>query len=219
MKNYFHSAVFFLAIAVLSASSLFALDGVADSPRDICPLKIGDAVPELTLETETGVSFDLNDAFREKPTILIFFRGSWCPYCNVHLEKISRIEDDLVRLGYQIFAISLDKPEHLRDSDQTDALNYTLLSDADARATIAFGLAFRTPDDYYKKLLTNNVNLEERSGNNRHILPVPAAFVIDTYGIIQFEYLAPDYTIRIDPDLLLKAAEVALRKDKPAGEK
>ena len=148
----------------------------------------------------------------KKPTILVFYRGGWCPYCSSHLSDLYSIEKELLDLGYQIAAVSIDKPEKLKETLDKTKINYTLLSDSDAEASKAFGLAFKVADEYNNKLKDYGISLEEASGRDHHILPVPAAFVINKKGVIKYSYVNPDHTIRVDPQVLLKAAKMSLEE-------
>lgn len=205
------------SILLLTIFSIITLNGqvmkdkntkAANTANEICPVKIGEKIPEVSLRNIDAKLIDLRQLVKQKQTILVFYRGGWCPYCNLQLADLNKIENDLLNLGYQIVAISIDSPEKLKESLDKHQLKYMLLSDSKAEASIAFGLAFKVADDYNKMLLSHNMNLEEASGEKHHILPVPAVFILDREGTIQFEYVNPDYKIRLDGETLLKAAEV-----------
>lgn len=185
-------------------SALGAETQVADSAEEICPLLVGQSVPDVQLTTVKGRAFDLTEAIAEKPTLLIFYRGGWCPFCNMHLAELHSIQDDLRELGYQILAISMDRPAKLRESLTEHDLGYTLLSDSAAVATKAFGLAFRATN-------SNTDRLESYSGRDHHILPVPAAFIVGTDGMIKFEYINPNYKVRVKSEVILAAAKAEVQ--------
>lgn len=111
-------------------------------------------------------------------------------------------------MGYQIIAISPDKPDELRKTMTKKKLNYTLLSDSKMAASRAFGIAFVVANQGAKNKLTRKV-IEKASGENHHQLPVPSVFIVGTDGVIDFEYYNPDYRVRLEPDALLTAAEKA----------
>ena len=110
---------------------------VARSAEEICPILIGANVPELTLRTVDGKLFDLNEAIRNKPTVLIFYRGGWCPYCNTHLGQIATVETELLSMGYQVLAVSPDRPEELRKT--VDGREHRKGSQVDGVANIEKG--------------------------------------------------------------------------------
>ena len=182
------------------------------SADDICPIKVGAKLPPLTLNSVDGNLVDLNQAVKEKPTILIVYRGGWCVYCNTQMGQLHTIEARLLELGYRLIAVSADRPAKLRESLEKHHINYLLFSDSSMTAAQALGLAFKVDDktvERYKKL---GIDLEEASGEKHHILPVPAAFVLDADGTIKFEYVNPNYKVRVDPEVLLTAAKAALNE-------
>jgi peroxiredoxin len=190
---------------------------VADKAEDICPILIGQSLPKIVLRTADNAPFDLNAAVAQKPTILIFFRGGWCPYCSLHLGQLQSIESRLVQMGFQIIAVSPDRPGILKAPAEKQELKYRLLSDSEMTAAKALGIAFRVDDTTVTKYKTDyGIDLEADSGQTHHLLPVPSAFVVGRDGVIQFSYVNPNYKVRIDPGVLLEAARVALRQSTEA---
>ncbi len=121
-----------------------------------------------------------------------------------------RIEPALLDLGYQILAVSADKPEVLRQSQTRHKPNYRLLSDHSMRGAIALGIAWRVDDQTLEKYRGLGVDLEQASGEPHHLLPIPSAYVVGTDGLIKFVYTNPDHRVRIHADVLLAAAKAAL---------
>ncbi len=185
---------------------------VPEDPNAVCPIKTGQSLPELTLRNIEGGEFNLNKAVSAKPTVLIFYRGSWCPYCNVHLGELKTVEADLKSLGYQVIAVSPDLPANLKKSVAKSELEYQLVSDSQAKAAKALGLAFKVDADTYKKYLGYGINLEEASGEKHHMLPIPAAIILDKSGVVKFAFTSPDYKVRVDTSVLLAAAKSAVAK-------
>ena len=184
---------------------------VADSAEEICPLLVDASIPDLQLTTTDRETFDLNAAMAKKPTLLIFYRGGWCPFCNIHLAELQTIQDDLLEMGCQIIAISVDRPEKLVESQQEHQLTYTLLSDSAAVAIRAFGLAYKVSNASANNLKANNMDIEKASAQTHHILPVPAAYIIGTDGVIKFEYINPNYKVRVKSDIILAAPRAEIQ--------
>jgi len=144
------------------------------------------------LNTYDNSEFDLNGACKEKPTVLIFYRGGWCPYCDTHLCELQSIESELVQLGFQIIAVSPDRSDLLQKPVDKHGLKYQILSDSEMSAAKSFSIVFRVGDatvDKYKK--SYGIDLEADSGYKHHLLPVPSVFVVGTDGIILFSYVNP----------------------------
>jgi len=185
---------------------------VPDSAQDIRPLLVGAPVPRAILQTPAGKPFALAKAVHDTPTVLIFYRGGWCPYCNAHLGQLQTIEPDLVKLGYQMLAVSPDRPEMLAGIIPKDKLSYALLSDASMNVARAFGIAFRVDKTTLEKYKGYGIDLEAASGNTHHLLPVPAVFIIGTDGTVKFTYTNPDYQVRLAPEVLLAAARAEAKR-------
>lgn len=175
----------------------YAQDNVPASPEDISPLLIGEKAPDLPLTDLENHEIKLTDIISAKPTVLIFYRGGWCPYCNAQLGDLNDIEDEVTKLGYQIIAVSPDNPEHLQGSVDKHELKYKLYSDKELGLAREFGIVFQASERLTKRL-------EEFSGgDNQGWLPVPSVFVLNQEGEILFEYINPNYKVRISSNLLL----------------
>jgi peroxiredoxin len=181
---------------------------VATTAADVNPVKRGEKAPDARLLTPEGEAVQLNDLYSSAPTVLIFYRGGWCPYCNTHLSKLALIEDELTSAGYQVVAVSPDAPEFLQQTQGKTKANYQLLSDQSADAIKAFGLAFKMPEDLLDTYKSKyQIDLEKwAGGKTHHLLPVPAAYVIKRDGTIVYAHWNADYKQRINNDELLKAA-------------
>lgn len=176
------------------------------NPHDISPLLIGEMIPSVTLMDITGKIVRLNATISTMQTILIFYRGGWCPYCSKQLSGLQLIQKDLTMMGYQVIAVSSDSPENLSATMDKQKLSYTLLSDADLNVSKHFGIAFKAPASY-DKILPESSDYK----NTEKLLPVPSVFILDKKGKILFEYINPNITERISP-ALLKAAASTLRE-------
>ena len=199
--------------ATESASSTAAAQSpVPNRAEDTNPLKAGVAAPSATLRRPDGSTVEMRTLYAAKPSVLIFYRGGWCPYCNVHLGQIAEAEPQLRDLGFQVLAISPDRPEELKKSIDKQNLTYQLLSDSDADLAKAFGLAFRVDDATVAKYREYKVDLNASSGRDHHVLPVPAVYIIDQTGTIRFAHANPDYKSRLEPEKLLAAAREAVKR-------
>jgi peroxiredoxin len=123
---------------------------------------------------------------------------------------LQSIEAELQQMGYQILAISPDRPEKLAESVGKHQLTYTLLSDHAMEASRRFGIAFRVDGATVERFKEFGIDVEKASGETHHLLPVPAVFIVGTDGIIKFSYVNPDYKVRLAPGDLLDAARAAL---------
>jgi peroxiredoxin len=176
--------------------------------QEVHPLGVGDSVPDGILSTIKGNSVDFKKLVSQKPSVVIFYRGGWCPYCNLQMEQLVKIEPELEKMGYQVLAISPDKPEKLEESQSKHHINYTLLSDRSMEIIRKFGLAYQVGKETLLKMQDLGISLDSSTGNDLHLLPVPAAYVVDKNGVIHFVYFNQDIKVRVNPDDLLNAARI-----------
>jgi peroxiredoxin len=125
------------------------------------------------------------------------------------LVQLRDIESELNNAGFQIICVSADKPSKLHETIQKHNLKFLLLSDSQVNASQAFRIAYEVDDATLKVLAQHGIDLEAASGEKHHQLPVPAVFLVATTGVIQFEYVNPDYSVRAHPDVLMAAARAS----------
>ena len=199
-----------IALVLLTVAAAVSAGDVPDEATGVRPLLPGMTAPAFETQTRTGETFAFDPEALERPVVIMFYRGGWCPYCNAYLSKHRLVEEELKELGYDILFLSADKPERIEKTITKENLyKYTLLSDASMEVARSFGVAFRVDDKTFRKLKRNGYNLEKSSGYDHHILPVPSAFVIGTDGLVHFQYANPNYKVRLDPELLLTAARLS----------
>lgn len=216
-RPYLHIAL--VALFTLSiASSLTIREGHADVPiaesaELITPLGSGDAAPRFVVRDVDGNAFDFDPQSLERPVVLLAFRGGWCPFCNTYLSEMRHVIPKIRALGVDVLFLSGDRPGQLfaslRLETQQDiaSLDYTLLSDADAQAATALGIAFRASAMTIDRRQQKGQDIEGSSMMNHGVLPVPAVFAVNRQGIIQYAFTNADYKIRLPADELLAAAE------------
>jgi peroxiredoxin len=184
-----------------------ALAAIPDSPQQVRPLSVGARAPTFAARTTDGaLRTFLPDSYK-KPTVVLFYRGGWCPYCNAQLSDLHLVEPKLHKSGFEIVFLSTDRPELLYTSLKATDIHYTLLSDSHLEAAKAFHVAYHVDEATLAKMREYGVDLESTTGTKQHELPVPSVFIIDTAGIIRFVYSNPDYTIRLGADALWTAAQ------------
>ena len=212
---------YLLFITLLSVSLMYSIatqTGHADAPIAetaslIEPLTKGDRAPRFFVTTVDGDAFDFNPDSLQRPVVLLTFRGGWCPYCNTYLSNMRHVIPQIRELGVDVLFLSGDRHELLFDSLKMDTqqqiaeLDYTLLSDADAQAAIALGIAFRASQRLIDGRKQKGQDIEGSSMLQHGVLPVPAVFAIDRSGIIQFAYTNADYKVRLPADELLAVAD------------
>lgn len=202
-------------LAVLISMTASSAD-YFDQAEQVTPLLPGMSIPAFTALTPDGKVVNFDPKQLEKPFVLTFYRGGWCPYCNAHLGEMREIEKELIDMGFDVFFISPDQPsfliESLKDQELKADMHYQLLSDSSMEISKAFKIAFKVDDETVEKYKKWNIDLEKASGYDHHLLPAPAVFVVGKNGVIQFQYVNPDYKIRLAPEILHIVAKDYLKR-------
>lgn len=172
-------------------------------------LKAGDKAPAFTLDDPDGNPVSSTDLLRQGPLVVTFYRGVWCPYCNMELQAIQAELPDIEEAGARVVAISPQVAANSRKSMRQNALTFPILSDTHNDVAAAFGLRFALPD-YLVELYTSLKNdLPAFNGDPSWTLPMPARYVISPDGTIVYAEVNPDYTRRPDPSDMLPAIRKA----------
>jgi peroxiredoxin len=179
---------------------------VPNDPKEVKPLAVGMKAPAFQARTTDGALRTFTRDGYQKPTIVIFYRGGWCPYCNTQLSDLRLVEPKLRQSGFEIVFLSTDRPEILYSSLKATDIHYTLLSDGHLDAAKAFHIAYHVDPETLAMQKKFGVDLDVTTGEPLHELPVPSVFIIDRSGVIRFVYSNPDYRVRLGADALWTAA-------------
>jgi peroxiredoxin len=168
-------------------------------------LKVGDKAPVFTLNDPEGNPVSLAELLSKGPLVISFYRGVWCPYCNMELQALEAALPQYLDLGASLVAISPQIQANSRKSVRQNHLSFPILSDAKSQVAEAFGLRFKLPDylvDLYKGF---GNDLPTFNDDPSWVLPMPGRFVIGQDGLIKYAEVNPDYTQRPEPTDLLPA--------------
>ncbi len=166
--------------------------------------KAGDRAPTFALENTDGRMIALADLLANGPVVLTFYRGVWCPYCNMELQALEAARSDIVARGAQLVAISMQTAPNSRKSIRDNKLGFPILIDPHGTVADAYGLRFALPDyliDVYKAVFKND--LAVINDDPAWTLPMPARYVIGQNGMIVYSEVNPDYTRRPETAELL----------------
>jgi len=162
-------------------------------------LKKGDKAPTFALPSITGKIIDSAALLKNGPLVVSFYRGQWCPYCDLELRALQAALVEIQNLGAQLVAISPQTPEHSKSTSENRSLQFEVLNDTNNEVARTFGLVF-TLDNELQTLYPNlGINLSASNGNNSGELPMPAIYVIAPDGTIAYSYVNADYTQRAEP--------------------
>ena len=216
MKKHLIQSLLLAASFFISSFSAFAqaanANGIANSISEVRPTLPGMIIPNTCVESSDKSKVCTEALFAEKPTVLVVYRGGWCPYCNAQLNRMKSIESALEFLGFQIVAISPDSNKNIAEQQSREELAYNLLADPKLELAKNMGLAYfldkKTEEKYRDKLGVPFIDID---GDSRVALPVPAVYIIDQQGKVHFQYVNPDISVRLSENLLYTAASETMK--------
>ncbi|SDN51102.1 Peroxiredoxin [Paenibacillus sp. yr247] len=162
-------------------------------------LKEGDKAPNFTLANSLGERVNLYDELAKGPVVLTFYRGSWCPFCNVQLRAYQQLLPEIEKFGGQLIAVTPQSPDNSLSQKEKEELTFQVLSDSNGRVADSYQILFELPD-YLQKVFTNSFGLDLTvfNASDRWVLPVPATFIIDKEGIVRRAHVNPDFMKRME---------------------
>lgn len=181
--------------ALLAATEDLLKSGIADQA-----LSTGDAFPDFSLPNAKGKTVTLASLLDKGPLIISFYRGGWCPYCNLELQAYHHAMAEITARGARLVAISPQLPDESLDSEEKDQLAFEVLSDTGNNLSSAAGLAFKLAEKLKPIYSGFGFELPKYNGDDSWTLPIPATFVLNPQGTIRYAYVNADYTQRADPD-------------------
>ena len=176
--------------------------------------KAGDIAPEFTLNDPDGKEVSSRDLLARAPLVVSFYRGVWCPFCNLELQALQAALPEITARGASVVAVSPQTAANSRKSQRDNRLFFPILSDVRSEIAHAFGIRFKLPD-YLVETYKSFANLEIVNDDPSWVLPMAARYVIGTNGVIAYSEVNPDYTQRPDPSELLPVLD-RLRASKAA---
>lgn len=180
------------------------IDELRDSGILKSAKQVGDAAPEFALPNPKGETMALRDLRARGPVVVTWYRGGWCPYCNIALKGYQARMADFKAAGAAVVAISPELPDSALSTQEKNALELVVLSDVGNKTARDFGLAYQLPD-YIQAQFKGRFDLARFNGDDSGALPLAATYVIDRDGVIRYAFLSADYRERAEPEEVLAA--------------
>ncbi|MEM8613626.1 MAG: peroxiredoxin-like family protein [Cyanobacteria bacterium P01_H01_bin.105] len=166
-------------------------------------LTVGDTAPDFELPDATGKTVRLSELLKQGPVVINFYRGEWCPYCNLELRAFQNLLPEFKQAGATLVAISPELPDHSLSVTEKHSLEFAVLSDVGNQVSRQYGLVF-TLDASLKPIYQNfGIDIPTSNGDDSYELPMPATYVIDSSGRIRYAFAEADYTQRAEPQDVL----------------
>lgn len=168
-------------------------------------LQKGDAIPDFSFKDIDGNTIQLSDVHQSELLVLNFYRGGWCPYCNMELREYERLKKSFEEQGAKIVGISAEVPQLAAQTTQKNAISFPVLTDVDAQFMKKVGIVFSLNEKTKKDYVGFGMDFTQIHGNENYELPVPAVYVINKDMEIVFVHFEADYMTRIEPEQVLSA--------------
>jgi len=194
-------------MAKMDPKDLAVMQQAAESLAKTLPdpgLNLGETAPDFTLPDPTGKNVSLSSLLKEGPVVLVFYRGAWCPYCNMHLHVLNESLPEFRRYGAQLVAITPQQPDKSAEQLKKDGYPFLVLSDLDSSVMQAYRLYYELDSELVMVYQKFGLNVEDFNGPGRNVLPVPGTFVLDQKGVVRARHADTDYTQRMEPAEIIK---------------
>ena len=169
-------------------------------------IKIGQKAPSFELPDPEGKSISLNSLLEKGPVVITFYRGNWCPYCNLQLRALQARLDDIYALGATLVAISPQVPDGSLTKDEISKMDFIVLSDQDAKVALQYGVAWEVPEFLMEHMrVDRKLDLDKINNGKGNVLPIPATFILGRDGVVTWSYVNVDYRTRSEPDEIIEA--------------
>jgi len=167
-------------------------------------LKAGDQAPGFTLLNANAKQVNLAEQLKNGPVILVFYRGAWCPFCNLHLHALQKSLPAFKKYNASVIAITPQQPDQSLKQVKKDKYPFEILSDLDDAVMKQYGLYYELSPELVKLYKSKGLDVEAFNGKGRTALPVPGTFVIGMNGVIKAVHAQHDYKERMEPADILK---------------
>lgn len=170
-------------------------------------LFVGDTMPSFALKNTQGEEITSKSLLDKGYLAIVFYRGGWCPYCNIHLRALNKAYPQIKSLGAELVAISPQKVEKGLQTTEQNSLQFPLLYDEDNEVAEKFGVVFTLPQPLVEVYNDLGIDLREYNETRKPELPIPAVYIVAPDGKIEFSYVEPDYRKRLDPQEIVSFLE------------
>lgn len=176
--------------------------GDADAVRNA--LNVGAKMPSFSLKDIGGKTVDSDDLLKKNNLVIVFYRGAWCPFCNLYLQNLQKHAAQIKEAGGSIVAISVENPDNSSSVARKNELQFTVLSDPKLEVARKFGIVYQLPKETDETYKSRGLDVAKHNEMERAELPLGATYIVDQKGKIVYAFLETDYKKRAEPEVIIE---------------
>lgn len=189
------------------AAVMGGLEAIRNTPYGVNALRVGDQAKDFRLPNASGGEQTLAALLKEGPLVISFYRGGWCPYCNLEFKALSDALPKINQLGAKLIGISPELPDNSMSTKEKHQLPFDLLSDVGNKVAREYGIVMDVPPSMVPLYIKWGLDVPKSNGDESWELPIPATYVIDEDGKVTFAFVNKNYTERCEPAEIIKALQ------------
>lgn len=167
--------------------------------------KKGQQLPAISLPNAQGNIVNLQEVLQENKVVIAFYRGGWCPYCNLELKALQEKLPEIEAKGAKLIAITPESPDNSITTKDKNALSFEILTDANNEVARALGLVYQLPENLVSLYEQFGIDLKQSQGAPSNELPIAATYIVNQDGTIAYDFIEEDYKLRAEPSEILEA--------------
>lgn len=183
-----------------------AIEEVRETGIEKSARKVGDKAPDGTLASWDEEETTLSDLWKEQPLVITWYRGGWCPYCNLQLRAMEKKLSELEGAGAKLVALTPELPANAKETAEKNKLSFLVLHDKESKLAKQYGIVFKLPESILP-IYRDRLQLTKVNGYDELELPMAATYVIDRDGVIRYAFLDADYKKRAEPAAVITAVK------------
>ena len=177
---------------------------ISDTVAAKTALNVGKKMPSFVLKDANNNTVSSDDLLKQGNLVLVFYRGAWCPFCNLYLKNLQKNLEQIKANGGVLVAVSVENPDNSMTVSKKNELNFTVLSDPKLETARKFKIVYQLSPDTDEQYKTYGIDLVKQNNTETPDLPLSATYIVNQKGEITYAFLDPDYKKRAEPAVIIE---------------
>ena len=201
-RNVFGILALVLTASLATAAQMANFVSADDAAKKA--LTVNATAPSFELKDSTGKLVSSKDLLKQGNMVLVFYRGSWCPFCNTYLHKLQGRLTDITAAGGKLVAVSVENPDASMAIAKKNEVQFTVLSDPNLDTARKFGIVYQMSPETDKMYISHGLDVAKHNAMEKPELPLAATYIINKKGEITYAFIETDYKKRAEPDVIIE---------------